>query len=367
MKSLRFSAGLVAMALVTAAPNQADAAWNNVFQVTCWNCKPRTSASYYVAPGPVASYYVAPAPVVAYSAPAASCNPCQQCTTNYVQRCYYQPVTTYQTQSYYEAVTTYTTKTYYEPVTTYRYSSYYDPCSCSCQQVATPCTSYVARQQCCPVQSWVQRCCQVPVTAYQKAFYWEPQTSCYTPAPTCCTPTSGGPIAAPPAMATQPPPVMTQPPPAVDGRSTPPPPTVDGKSSGGNPTYNEYYQKDQPQSQYRQLPPNGQVQAPAKSSPSVPPPSVKLERIASSDGTVINGQVVNDANSPKAGARLIFVSAQRQAPEKSATANGAGHFQVELAQGGWLVYLRGTDGQQAYHSRIDVAAKQTTPIVLVSR
>jgi len=315
-----------------------------------------------VAPAPVySSYYLAPAPVVAYSVPAAGCcDPCQQCTTKYVQRCYYQPVTTYQTQSYYEPVTTYQTKTYYEPVTTYRYSSYYDPCSCSCQQVATPVTSYVARQQCCPVQSWVQRCCQVPVTAYQKAFYWEPQTSCCTPAPTCCSPTSAGPVAQPPVVVT---------PPSVEGKQTLPPPTVDGKSGGGanSPQYDQYYQKDQQQSQYRQLPPKGQLQAPVKSVPTLPPPGVKLERIALGDGTLVDGRVVSDSNAPKAGVQLIFVSAQRQSPEKAVTANASGGFEVELARGGWLVYVRNTDGQQVYHSRIEIDAKQTTPIVLVSR
>ena len=32
---------VLAMMATTAAP--ADAAWNNVFQVTCWNCQPRSS------------------------------------------------------------------------------------------------------------------------------------------------------------------------------------------------------------------------------------------------------------------------------------------------------------------------------------
>src|SRR5262245_64157126 len=127
MKPLRLSAGLVALGLFATAAQPASAAWNNVFQATCLSCSPRPATSLY-APAPVAAFS---SPVVAYAAPAAGCcDPCQQCTTRYVQRCYYQPVTTYQTQSYYEPVTTYVTKTYYEPVTTYRYSCYYDPCSC---------------------------------------------------------------------------------------------------------------------------------------------------------------------------------------------------------------------------------------------
>src|SRR5262249_30090177 len=136
----------------------AHAAWDNVFQITCFHKKNRVTASYYYAPPVVAAY-----------------DPCCQscCTTNYVQRCYYQPVVSYQTRTYYEPVTTYRTSYYYEPVTTTRYSNYYDPCSCGYVQVATPCTSLQLRSQTCATQSWVQRCCSVPVTSYQQAFYWE--------------------------------------------------------------------------------------------------------------------------------------------------------------------------------------------------
>src|SRR5581483_10106166 len=109
---------------VTAAP--ASAAWSNVFQVCCHSC--RSSASYYYAPA---------APACAAPACAPAC-PQPNCTTRYVQRSYYQPVTTYRTSYYYEPVTTYRTSYYYEPVTSYSYSCYYDPCSCSYQQGSTP-------------------------------------------------------------------------------------------------------------------------------------------------------------------------------------------------------------------------------------
>jgi hypothetical protein len=343
MKPLQASVALLTLGLMSAAV-PAEAAWNNVFQVTCWHSRPR--ASNY-------SYY----PSYSYSAPACnSCDPCQTCTTKYVQRCYYQPVTTYTTQTYYEPITTYTTKTYYEPVTTYRYSCYYDPCSCSYQQVATPCTSYVARQQCCPVQSWVQRCCQVPCTSYQKSFYWEPQT-------TCCSTTSGPPVAACPQQQ----PLAPQQPPVVDPRSTNPPPQVDGKGGG----YDQYYQQPPPggntQSQFRQLSPNGQSGVPNNKTPAPAGPGVKLERITLGDGNSVNGQIVNDARTPRSGVHVTFVNAKRQGPDKTVTSDATGQFQVELPTGAWLVYLRTADGQQVYHSRIDVEAKQKTPIVLVSR
>src|SRR2546423_1115283 len=172
MRPLRGAVWGCALVLLGTSVVPAHAAWDNVFQITCFHRRPKTTASYYVAP-----------------AACDACQPCQPCTTSYVQRCYYQPVVSYQSRSYYEPVTSFRTSYYYEPVTSYRYSCYYDPCSCSYQQVACPTTSYRLRSQCCPVQSWVQRCAQVPVTSYRAASYWEPVTSCCTPQPTCC-PTS---------------------------------------------------------------------------------------------------------------------------------------------------------------------------------
>jgi hypothetical protein len=160
--------GLCALGLWSAAAEPAAAAWNNVFQPTLFGRNRTSTSNYYVAPAVVYSSPVAAVPVVAAAIPA--CNTCNappqpSCSTSYTQRCYYQPVTTYETKTYYEPVTTYQTSYYYEPVVSYRYSAYYDPCSCGYQQVATPVTSYQLRAQSSPVQSWVQRCAQVPVTA----------------------------------------------------------------------------------------------------------------------------------------------------------------------------------------------------------
>src|SRR4051794_26107201 len=85
---------LAALAL-THAP--AQAAWNNVFQVCCHHCRS-------AAPAPAVAMYAAaaaPAPAVAaYADPCAPQCPQTTCTTRYVQRCYYQPVTTYRVSTY---------------------------------------------------------------------------------------------------------------------------------------------------------------------------------------------------------------------------------------------------------------------------
>lgn len=346
MKPLRVSIWAAAVWAATVLP--AAAAWNNVFQVTCFNCGPRSSTSAYAA-----------APVVVHASPA-PCNPCPQtnCSTSYVQRCYYEPVTSYQTQSYYEPVTTYQTSYYYEPVTSYRYSCYYDPCSCSYHQVATPTTSYQLRAQNCPVQSWVQRCVQVPVTAYRKSCYWQPQT-------TCCTTTSHAPLAvAAPPVVTAPPPAAPATPPAVQEQRTPtqqPPQIQEQRQGNGNQQYDRYY--PQPTTPGTSLKAN-QTAAPR---PLSPPPPVKLERIAQDADAKVEGQLVRSDNTPRSNTRVLFVNASNQADQQIVTTNHAGRFQAALVSGNWLVYVHDANGQPVFHSRINVGGGQSPPANLVNR
>src|SRR5258708_15439340 len=193
------AAGAALLLVLAASP--AQAAWNNAFQLCCFGCRHNTQ-----------SHYVAP-PVVANASPCGGC-----CTTSYVQRCYYQPVTTYKTVC--EPVTSYKTSYYYEPVCSYRSSCYYDPCTGSSVQVTTPVTSYRLRSQCNAVTSYVQRC--VPVTAYRPTFYMEAVTSC-APPPPCCGGVPGGVSESPPA---------TIPPTNVPGGVNESPPPGAGTSGG---------------------------------------------------------------------------------------------------------------------------------------
>jgi hypothetical protein len=348
------------LAGLSAAP--VHAGWDNVFQVTCWGCKKQPAVSAYVA---------APAPTVACAPP------CQQtcCTTQYVQRSYYQPVTCYQAQSYYEPVTSYKTSYYYEPVTSYRYSCYYDPCTCSYQQVACPQTCYRLRSQTCAVTSYLQRTCQVPVTSYQLSYYYEPVTTC-TQTPCCPTPCSPCASAAP-AVVEQPsvavPAVPAQPAvPAVPVQpSTPPPPAVKEQpsipptSSNKPPEVQRIYPQPsnpvtpaQPQNSYR----------PA---PATAPPVVKLDRIvsipANSTGNRLQGTVVRNDDKPRPGAQMMFVNERKQGSQLPVTADKTGQFNVELAAGPWLVYVAGNDGRMLYHSKVEVHEESNKPVVLVSR
>jgi hypothetical protein len=298
-----------------------------------------------------------------------------------VQRCYYQPVTTYQSRSYYESVTSYRTSYYYEPVTSYTYSSYYDPCTGCCQQVACPVTSYALRSQCCPVQNWVQRCCQVPVTSYQQMSYYEPVTTCCAPPPQpCCAappaqpccPTgytapgpNGGPAGGPPGNGA-PPPVVTEP-------NQPGPPAVreypNGAANGGGAQgYDRYY----PTPDGSAMPPaNGAARRAAPRLPLAPVPAarpgVRLDHIVSGPTARIEGQVVSNGNAPRAGARVMFVSAALHGPQRTVSADSAGKFRVTLASGGWLVYVKGTDNRPVFYSKISVRDNESRRFTLVSR
>jgi hypothetical protein len=361
LKPLRISAAALTLGLLLTSAGPVEAAWNNVFQITCHrrSCRAPTAAAFVQVP------------TVAAAAPDPCCNPCPPvCTTRYVQRCYYQPITTYTTRTYYEAVTSYQTKYFYEPVTSYRYTCRFDPCTCSYQQVACPVTSYQLRAQCCPVQSWAQRCCTVPVQSYQRCCYWEPQTCCTQPTP-CCG--NGGAVAQAPAVAVPGGQVQVQeqvqqqlqPVPQQPFPQTPAPPRIEEKSNGnGGGPYGPTYPPPGPSSYRHQLP-NGPP--PAQPVSPVPPKGARPDRIATAPAAPLDVQVVRMDRTPRAGARVMFVSAQQRAPSQVVTANASGRLQVNLAAGAWLVYVSGPDGRQTYHSRIDVGGRQPAPLMVMTR
>lgn len=342
MKLLRSVPLICALWLFGSGVGSARAAWNNVFQVCCFSCRQ---------PNTVSNYAPAPCPT-----------PCPQptCTTQYVQRCYYQPVTNYETRSYYEPVTSYRTSYYYEPMTSYRYVSYYDPCNCSCQQVAVPTTSYRLRSQCCPVQNWVQRCYQVAVTNYQQVSYYEPVTSCNYPQPACPPAQTSAP---PPAVSTIPGAPANPPQPGVSEQRTPG--TGANGTGSGSPLYDRYY----PSTPSNPLPPaSGSSLRPVPQPlPVTPPAPVKLERIVAIPGPMLQGQVVSRDNAPRSGAKLIFVNAARQGQQHPVTADARGQFRVTLASGAWYVYLTGADGRAVLDSKIELRDHENLKMTLVSR
>jgi hypothetical protein len=366
----------------------AQAAWNNVFQVCCHNCR---SSAYVAAPAPVAAAVPAP------------CGGCQQCTTRYVQRCYYQPVTCYRQSCYMEPVTTYRTSYYYEPCTSYRCSCYFDPCTCRYQQVCCPVTTYRLRSQCCPVTSYLQRCCLQPVTTYRQMTYYEPQT-------TCCTTTIGAPVACPPSGAAAVPAVPAVPPPGAAAVPAVPPPGVSSVPGGAPPPgvssvpggamppavgshpgtappavnstdappasqiegtkYNPGFGTRVPRmpsasESYRQP----RLQAPVPVQPVAPrQPGVRFERIAALPEPNTEGRVVRADRLPQGRTQVLFVSTDPKAIRQSVTTDEQGRFQTILPAGTYHVYVQDTTGRLVYQQRVQVgSAAPPAPMTLVSR
>jgi hypothetical protein len=250
-----------------------------------------------------------------------------------------------QTECRYEPVTTMQTSYYYEPVTTYRISYYVDPCTGCTQQVSTPCTQMVLREKSCPVQSWVQRCSQVPVTTMQKSCYWEKTTCCTEPV------ASPGAASVAPTAPTAPiaPPQPPVQPLAPTAPQTGPPATL---QNGAGQYDRRYY-----------FAPNGSSSKPA-AQPT--PPPVKLERIVVGPNTRVEGLLVGQNSAPRGNTRLTFVNPSNQKERYATTTNTAGQFQVSLASGNWWVYVQ-NNGVNGYHSQINVNQPQGVRVTLVSR
>src|SRR5262249_45353778 len=106
---------------------------------------------------------------------------------------------------------------------------------------------------------------------------------------------------------------------------------------------------------------------PVPAKPVGPAPGVKLERIAFGADARLEGEVVRGDRTPRAGARLTFVSAQRQAPAQTVVASTTGRFRVTLASGCGLFYLTAADGRQVFHSRIEVDGNQAAPLTVVAQ
>ncbi len=304
-----------AAVVLALATSQADAAWNNAFQVTCFRCKNR--ASQYT-PAPVA-------PVIAYSAPAA--DPCSCCQTCYVQRCYYQPVTTY--KKVLEPVQQQRTSYYWEPVCTQRTSCYIDPCTGCPIQVTKPEVSYRLRSKCDTVTCYVERC--VPVTTYRIAHRLEAVTVC--------------------------PPGVTPP---GSGRVTEQPPF-----NGVNPNPNYIRTPQGPMAE-----PGRITDTPAAPGSLKKPSAIRMDKVTgrTNDGAFVRGQVVaKNFVTPMRGAKVLFVSKESETKKLDATADPAGRFAVSLPAGGWKIYLSSRDGSLEYHSSIDVQDAQNRNVMVVSR
>jgi hypothetical protein len=313
LRSLRRTAAAAAGLLATAGP--AAAGWDNVFQVTCHDCKPRARSSYFRAD---------------------DCPPEKK--VEYQRSYYYEPVTVMKPERYTEEVPTQVKSFYWEPVTRYTYTSYYDPCTGQCQQLACPKTCYVRKEQCNTVMRYVERVRMVPVQVQRKVEVTRPVVTYYGPEvrryvqDDCELPAAG---AAGPSVERIP---------------------------GGGPTV----VPDRIPSTDLPTGPSGGTSRP-RSSPALPPGKVNAHTTSRAAATLRGEIVAQDQVTPRPGAKLVFVKAANHDAREYATADAFGGFDVKLPAGEWFVYLGDGQGKATMHTKISVAAADSREFKVVSR
>lgn len=314
-----FAASLFA---VTLATGTSSAGWDNVFQVTCNDCKkPRTS------------YYAAP-----------PCDPCPQPErrVEYIQRTYYQPVTEYKQESYYEPVERQVKSYYWEPVTSYRYTTYYDPCTGCPQEMACPVTSYKLRSKCNTVTEYLKKCRTVPVTSYREVTTQQPVVTYYYPPRVSSSnylPALPPGAAAPPTVE----PLRSNPPTVLPERGVETGPLIPKTDL---PTEQRSFPRSMPRSST----------------------SGKVNTASFSKSATLRGEVVeNDRQTPRANAKLILVNPANTEDRIPVRTNAFGEFDSQVPTGEWYVYLSTGDGKAVYHKKIRVTEFDNPTYRVVSR
>jgi hypothetical protein len=308
---------LPAVLALTGLPQLASAGWDNVFQVCCHDCRPRTRAAFF------------------RSDPC--CEPQPQRRVEYQRSYYYEPVTVMKPERYTEEVPVQVKSYYYEPVTTYTRSSYYDPCTGCYQDICVPKTSYVRKEQCSTVMRYVERMRMVPVQTTRKievtrpvVTYYYPEQRRYVPDCELSTPA---------------------PAPSVERLPSSPPSVTPDR--GGSELIPPSNLPTQPQSLPRSMPP-GKVNARTTSRPAGP---------ASVRGEV----VLSDQVTPRPGAKLVFVNATDLKTREYATADQFGNFDLQLPAGDWFMYVGNGDGKASFQRKITIADAKARNFLVVSR
>ena len=329
----RLAAPVLSIAGFLGTASPVSAAWDNVFQVCCNDCKPRMSYSQYVN---------------ANDCPTGNC-PTNNCDTGcppqkpqqrveYQQRSYYEPITVMKPEKYLEPVEVKSKSYYWDPVTSYSYSSYYDSCSGQCQKIAVPRTSYKLKEQCNTSMKYVERMRMVPVQSQRLVTETTPVVTYYLPP----TRSYSSPVSAESAA------------PRVDELRTAPPGIAPDTGATIPPTQLPTI----PNSLQRSLPPAtkpipGGVNARTTSRPT--------------SGSVRGEVVLNDQVTPRAGAKLVFVNVDDLSKREYVTADDFGNFDLTLSSGEWYMYIGTGTGRATFHKKITVNGESNRDFKVVSR
>ncbi len=318
MTPFRFVApALAAVALLTTA-DIAHAGWDNVFQVACWDCRPRARTSY--------------SPPVQHSS----------AKTEIVERCGVETITVMKPTVVREEVSVQVKSYYWDPVTTYTQRSYYNSATGCSEDISVPRTSYVRKESCNTVMKYVERMKMVPTEVQRKVCEKTPVTTIIGPTTKSYSYDCDN-CGLPPTSSSAPPRVEVMP-------SSPPSVMQD--------------QRIPPQS----MPTiSNSMQRPAKST-TTQPYTGKVNARTTSSSAIVRGEVVqSDRATPNAGAKLVFVSKSDYAVREFVTADEFGTFDVKLPAGEWLVYLGNGNGRAERNSTVTVGSYDAKNLTVVSR
>ena len=95
---------------------------------------------------------------------------------------------------------------------------------------------------------------------------------------------------------------------------------------------------------------------------------VPVKTASLSSKVAVRGEVVlNDQITPRSGAKLVFMNADKAEQKLYATANAYGEFDLTLPAGTWYMYVGDAKGDASYHKKITVGDRDTVDYKVVSR
>ncbi len=318
MKLLRYAAPLAALLTLSEAPAQAG--WDNVFQVACHNCRPRETRSSYYAPAPV---------------PVAS-----QSRTSYIENTYDEVITVDKPTRVQEPVSVQVKSYYWDPVTTYTRRSYKNAAGCT-EEIDVPCTRYVRKEECNTVTRYVERMKMVPTEVRRKVTERTPVTTITGPTTRSYSSDCEN-CGLPPSPSNRTPQIEV-----IPGRV----PTA--------------------QPDDRLAPQTGVMRnRPTTLAPLPPsrPFTGSVNARTTGVSSAVRGEVVGaDRATPKAGAKLVFLSDADYDEAVRVTADEYGNFTAKLPAGKWHVYVGNGTGRADLVTAVTVAAYDAAPLTVVSR
>ncbi|MGL6076661.1 MAG: hypothetical protein ACRC8S_21100 [Fimbriiglobus sp.] len=306
-----------------------QAGWDNVFQVACWNCGPRSSNTR--------SSYSVPAP-----------QPSQH-TTRYEEKEHYETITVMKPTLIREEVPVQVRSSYWDPVTTYEVRRYRDPQTGCTQDVSVPKTTMVRKESCNTVTKYVERMKMMPTEVRRKVVERTPVTTIVGPTTRSYSYECDN-CGLPPASAQRAPEVEV-----IPGRS--PSTDIERLPAQTIPT------QGLPGSNM-----NRTAEKPVAPAAPNKPYTGKVNAHTTSSSGVVRGEVMGkDRSTPQSGAKVVFLNSKNFDDRVSVTTDEYGSFIAQLPPGKWHVYLGNNQGRADRMSEITITPYDSQPLTVVMK